>query len=283
MATEVLSMKHSTIPYCRLRGHAKRCSGLVASLIIGITCNAPLQAQRTETGTRIGLQTGVNFVVARDDRASPLRYTGTGPSARIEFEHGNRGRLHIAITGAVGFLRSTATSDEVGSDGLPKENAFNAGLEVAYLHDVGPEEGRLRWSIGGVLLGRTSIRAHSYDNPNTSSAVYGIAVVSVGLAGGLDWHVPGRSRVVQHVSVPAVSWVLIPHADLRPIGGWALQSHLATPVTLPAFEWSVAYRISLSRGASLELGYTLAGMWYRADAQFRTVVQGLSAGIRVGT
>jgi hypothetical protein len=276
-------MEHATIRHCRRRGQAECYSPLAASLIIGITCHAPLEAQRPETGTRIGLQTGVNLVAARDDRASPLRYTGTGPSARIEFERGNRNRWRIAITGAIGFLRSSATNDVVGSDGLPKENAFHAGLEVAYLHYVSPEDGRVRWSIGGALLGRTSLRAHSYDDPNTSSALYGIAVVSLGLAAGLDWQISGRGTVVQRISVPALSWVLIPHADLRPIGGWALQSHLATPPTLPAFDWSIAYRLSLSSRTSLEIGYTLSGMWYRADARFRTVVQQISAGIRVRT
>jgi hypothetical protein len=239
------------------------------ALLAATLVTSPAAAQRVFD---VGL--GGSYRAQRDDLASPLRYAGLGPGARLEYAAlGGSSRFAIVVQGGTARLTSpvsTATTHY--------ERETHANLSVAYLRRI--HDGRLGLFLGSRLDADGDVRFHTYDRATVGREVFADLFTTLDAMGTATLPV-GPGSLSMTVAVPLVSLALrtpytgaqyVPAPEIRTVGTiWGVTNR-------------VGYRWLLSRRFGLSAFHLMRWLHYPTPRPLTAAMQqfGVSLSIVVG-
>lgn len=128
--------------------------GVAAALLLAVATPSTVRALPVDT-TRISFGVGAAHDAHTDLLASPFRQSGLGFSVDAGVA---RGGFSADLLGA-----TLGTSSSLAGTDAGVEDGWMVGLDLAYLHRVGPG-GRTTWRVGGALSGLAFVRRHHYGS-----------------------------------------------------------------------------------------------------------------------
>ena len=198
---------------------------------------SPATAQRLFD---VGL--GGTYRAQRDDLASPLRYAGLGPGARLKYSAlGGSSRFAIVVQGGTARLTSP-----VSTPTAHYERETHANLIVEYLRRI--HGGRLGLFVGGRLDADGDVRYHTYDRANVGREVFADLFTTLDAAGTATLPV-GPGALSMTVAVPLIALALrtpytgaqyVPAPELRTVGTiWGITNRVE-------YRWLLSHRFGIS-------------------------------------
>ncbi len=198
---------------------------------------SPATAQRI---LDVGL--GGSYRVQRDDLASPLRYAGLGPGARLEYAAlGGSSRFAIVVQGGTARLTSPVSTSD-----MHYERETHANLSVEYLRRV--HDGQLGLFVGGRLDADGDVRFHTYDRATVGREVFADLFTTLDVMGTATLPV-GPGSLNMTVGVPLVALALrtpytgaqyVPAPEFRTVGTiWGVTHRVG-------YRWLLSHRLGLS-------------------------------------
>jgi hypothetical protein len=242
---------------------------LVAAAIATAHAQAP-----AVNGDRLLVSAGVSHAVERDQRASPLAYSGTGPVVDLAFVHrSDRALLEVGVAGT-----SRRATSRITQHDLPYERAFTGRVRAEYYRLVSGGTGaRTSWFVGGAVRAEATGEDHHYADLDVQTGSYGFGLAS--LAPAVLWEARfTRGRTISaRLSVPVLAVVSHPYFNR----GFDVDAPLRTVTVgaLRAASGAIQYTQPVGGRTAVVVGYRLWVLNYRDAQAYRRMSQALIASL----
>lgn len=241
--------------------------------------------ENPNVGRRVALVVGPVFVSQRDEKASPVRYSGAAPFLEVGYTtRTTRRKLDLRLGGALGTLQSALTQ----SNNLPQQTIGRGWVSLEYSRTLGAPPFPTRWLLGGRLSASGTVTQHAYASAAGSDQGYAFFSTTLGPVVAVEHTSGERATLSAALSVPVLALITRPYSVFvlyykPPPANLGLHSRLTTVGAFQAADFRAAYTAHRS-GADLMLGYHLLVERYRDSEPFRFASQrvSLTLALRVG-
>lgn len=257
-------------------------SSVVTTIVGGISLlgAGPRRAvgqEAPELGHRVALAVALGIATQRDERASPVSYSGRGPSLELDYAH-RTARSMVEVE--LGATYTPATS-RITAGHRPREDQLAARLRAAYLRRIGePSRDGVAWFLGATLFGDVFGQDHYYGGPGHTDARSGIAIAALAPTAMAERRFRGGRSITARIGVPVVGLLWRTDLDFdfeERIGG----PELVSLERLREAEGSLRLAQRLDRRATLALTYRVLALSYRDPQRYACLRHTLGASISV--
>jgi hypothetical protein len=244
------------------------------------TTLVPLSAAQDppNLGRRLTFVVGPLFLAQRDDKASPVRYSGAATFLEVGYTtRTSRRTVDLRVGGAVSTLRSGLTQ----SDGFPRQATSRWWAHLELSRAVGAPRSGTRWLVGGLLSAQGTLSFHYYTSGGNNGG-YAFFSTTLGPVVTVERARHERAMVSARLSVPVFTVVARPYGVFAPLyreprpRGTGLPLRVATVDVFQAADFTATYTATRRAGVDFALGYHLIVERYRDEERFRFASQAFS-------
>jgi hypothetical protein len=237
-------------------------------------------------GRRLTLAVGPLFLAQRDEKASPVRYSGSAPFLEVGYTtRTSRRNVALRVGGAVGTLRSALTQP----DGFPRQSSGRWWAHLELSRAVGAPRLGTRWLVGGVMSAHGTLTFHYYASGGNDGG-YAFFSTTLGPVVTVERARGERATVSARLTLPVLAVIARPYGVFTPLyrdprpRGTGLPLRVATVNVFQAADFTATYTATRRSGVNLVLGYHVVIERYRDEEQFRFASQrvSLALALRLG-
>lgn len=244
-------------------------------MLLAVVAVATAHAQTPAAhGNRLLVSTGISYAVQRDQRASPLAYSGAGPVVDLAFVHrADKALLEIGASGT-----SRRATSRITEHRLPYERALTGRARVEYYRLVaGDANTRTSWFVGGAVRVEATGNDHHYADLDMQTGSYGFGLASLAPAVLWETRFTGGRTISARLSVPVLAVVSEPYFNR----GFDIDAPLRTVTigALRAASGAIEYTQPVGARTAVVVGYRLWALDYRDAQAYRRMSQVLIASL----
>lgn len=237
-------------------------------------------------GRRLSFVVGPLFLAQRDEKASPVRYSGAARFLEVGYTtRTSRRKVDLRVGGAVGTLRSALTQP----DGFPRQSSGRWWAHLELSRAVGAPRSGTRWLVGGVMSANGTLTFHYYASGGNNGG-YAFFSTTLGPVVTVERARGERATLSARLSVPVLAVIARPYGVFTPLyrdprpRGTGLPLRVATVNVLQAADFTATYTTTRRAGVDLVIGYHLVVEHYRDEERFRFASQrvSLALALRLG-
>ena len=256
---------------------AGRGAHIIVLLCVSSLGLAPVRAQTpAANGNDLAVSLGAVYAAQRDQRASPLSYSGLGPFVELAFTH----RAGAALLDVGATVMSARSTSSVTQNNLPYERELATALRVEYYRRIhGGGTSRTAWLLGGAAGAELYATDHHFDDPLQRVGSFGLALLSLGPTVMWEMRV-GRGRTLSaRVGVPVVGLAWRPYSEFRLLHN--VPHRVVTIDDLRAVHGAIEYRQPLGARVDGSLIYRLSALDVRELQPYARMSQTMLARVSV--